>query len=62
MAEKVLGKKLTSAQKQQFRQAFKEREAGHRAVEMKFQSRMAKATGLTPEKLRAKTRHMRPRR
>ena len=62
MTEKMLGKKLTSAQKQQFRQAFKERESGHRAVEMKFQSRVAKAAGLTPEQFRAKMRQMRPRR
>ena len=44
------------------REAFKEREAGHKAVETKFQNRVAKTLGLTREQLRAKVRQMQRRR
>ena len=60
--EKGLGKKLTATQKQQLRQAFKERGAGHKAVEDRFRSRVGKTLGLTPQQLREKERQMRQRR
>ena len=62
MIEKGMGKKLTAAQKQQLRQAFKDRQVGHLAVETKFQARVAKTLGMTPQQLQAKMRQTQGRR
>ena len=60
--EKGKGKKLTTTQKQQLRQAAKDRQAGHLSVETKFQARVAKTLGMTPQQLQVKMRQMQGRR